>query len=277
MVGALLVEPGPDAHAGLVFMDGDGWMPICGHGVIAALTIAIERGLITLADEGAGAVDAANTATRVQVGRIETLAGILDVEWTLARLSPLKVQSVTYQGPSASVVASALPLVLGPRVVRADIVDFTGRHLVIDSEASGVALDLAAEADLVRAARRLGDCYETTSLARSSGVALDGVVFVGPPRADDADVRCGVVHDGTGLDRGPSGGATGSLCALLDAMGALDATRAVTVEGPTGSRLRATVARRLTQEGRPAIVPAISGEAAITGDHVFYADGCAAK
>lgn len=273
MVGALLVEPGPQAHAGVVFMDGDGWVPICGHGLIAVLTIAIERGLITLVDAGAGASRAGDMGPpSAQCGRIETLAGILEVEWTLAPPPAQKVLAVTYRGPSASVVESALPLVTGPRIVRADVVDFTGRHLVVDSEAAGVALDLAAEANLVRAARLLAEGYEATSLARSSGVALDAVVFVGPPRGDDADVRCGAVHEGTGLDRGPSGGATGALCALLDAMGALDASRAVTIEGPGGSRLRATVARRCTQEGRPAIVPAISGEAAITGDHVFYAD-----
>ena len=277
MVGALLVEPGPQAHAGLVFMDGDGWIPISGHGVIAAVTIAIERGLMTLARDEAADTHIADPAPSVRRGRIETMAGILDIEWTLAMLPLPRVQSVTYRGPLASVVASALPLVFGQRIARADVVDFTGRHLVVDSETAGVALDIGAEVDLVRAARGLAESYEMTSLASESGIALDGVVFVGPPRTDDADVRCGVVHEGTGLDRGPSGGATGALCALLDAMGALDATGSVTVEGPTASRLRATVARRVTHEGRHAIVPAVSGEAVITGDHVFYADGAAAK
>jgi proline racemase len=182
------------------------------------------------------------------------------------------VASVTYLGPAATVVASSMLLSVGSRTLRADVVDYGGRHLVIDGEASGVALAIAAESDLVRAARKVEEAYEASSLARAAGVALDGVVFVGPPLADDADVRCGVVHDGLGLDRGPSGGATGAICAVLDAMGAVSEGYVVTVEGPSGSRLRASVAQRLAIDGVPAIVPAITGAATITGDHVFYAD-----
>lgn len=265
MVGAMLVDPGPGADAGLVFMDGDGWIPLCGHGVIAAMTVAVERGLFS--------PPAADGLLRSSArARVETLAATLEVEWE-CRPQPAKgVASVTYRGPSASVVASSLALALGSRTLRADVVDFGGRLVVVDGEASGVALDILAEADLVRAARRVGEAYEATPLARATGVALDGVVFVGPPRGDDADVRCGVIHDGVGLDRGPSGGATGALCALLDAMGAVAEGYVVTVEGPTGSRLRASVAQRVSVDGAPAIVPAITGTATITGDHVFYAD-----
>lgn len=288
MVGAMLVDPGPGADVGLVFMDGDGWLPLCGHGVIAAMTIAVERGLLSrsglpserapgshASHAGRGASrpsGSADTPGARRSARVETLAGTLDVAWTLrAGVGPL-VDAVTYCGPSAIVVASSLALTVGARALRADVVDYGGRHLVIDGEASGVALDVAAEADLVRAARRVEEAYEATSLARSSGTALDGVVFVGPPRGDDADVRCGVVHDGVGLDRGPSGGATGALCAVLDAMGAVAEGYVITVEGPSGSRLRASVATRLAIDGGPAIVPAITGTATITGDHVFYAD-----
>ena len=267
MVGAMLVDPGPDADAGVVFMDGDGWLPLCGHGVIAAVTIAVERGLL-----GAPAAAlATRDGRREHRARVATLGGTLDVAWTLSSDTPIRVASVTYRGPSALVVAS-FGLVVGSRHLRADVVDFGGRHLIIDGEASGVALDVLADADLVRAARRIAEAYEATPLARSTGVALEGVVFVGPPRADDADVRCGVVYDGVGLDRGPSGGATGALCALLDAMGAVAEGYVVTVEGPGGSRLSATVAQRVAVDGVPAIVPAITGTATITGDHVFYAD-----
>jgi proline racemase len=55
-------------------------------------------------------------------------------------------------------------------------------------------------------------------------------------------------------------------------MGAVAEGYVVSVEGPTGSRLRASVAQRVAVDGVPAIVPAISGTATITGDHVFYAD-----
>ena len=47
MYGALLTEPvSRDAHAGVLFMHNEGWSTMCGHGIIAVTTIAIERGLI---------------------------------------------------------------------------------------------------------------------------------------------------------------------------------------------------------------------------------------
>src|SRR5213083_2250235 len=47
MYGAVLTEPvSPGSHAGLLFMHNEGYSTMCGHGVIAVTTIAIERGLI---------------------------------------------------------------------------------------------------------------------------------------------------------------------------------------------------------------------------------------
>ena len=48
MYGALLTEPERAASdAGVLFMHNAGFSTMCGHGVIAVATIAIERGLIT--------------------------------------------------------------------------------------------------------------------------------------------------------------------------------------------------------------------------------------
>src|SRR5687768_399443 len=51
MYGALLTEPErPDSDAGVLFMHNEGFSTMCGHGVIAVVTIALERGLIGRAD-----------------------------------------------------------------------------------------------------------------------------------------------------------------------------------------------------------------------------------
>ena len=47
MYGALLTEPErADSDAGVLFMHNEGYSTMCGHGVIAVVTMAIERGLI---------------------------------------------------------------------------------------------------------------------------------------------------------------------------------------------------------------------------------------
>src|SRR5919197_3557120 len=47
MYGAILTEPEhADSDAGVLFMHNEGYSTMCGHGVIAVVTIALERQLI---------------------------------------------------------------------------------------------------------------------------------------------------------------------------------------------------------------------------------------
>ena len=49
MFGSILLEPtDPKADMGIVFMDGAGYMNMCGHGTIGAVTVALEMGLLEL-------------------------------------------------------------------------------------------------------------------------------------------------------------------------------------------------------------------------------------
>src|SRR4029077_18663045 len=52
MYGAILTEAvSPGSHAGLLFMHNAGYSTMCGHGVIAVTTIALERGLLLAGPE----------------------------------------------------------------------------------------------------------------------------------------------------------------------------------------------------------------------------------
>jgi trans-L-3-hydroxyproline dehydratase len=45
MYGAVLTEPVlPGSHAGVLFMHNEGYSTMCGHGIVAVTTIALERG-----------------------------------------------------------------------------------------------------------------------------------------------------------------------------------------------------------------------------------------
>ena len=53
--GAILTEAVmPGSHAGVIFMNGDGYTAMSGHGIIAVTTIALERGLVMPGGEGFG-------------------------------------------------------------------------------------------------------------------------------------------------------------------------------------------------------------------------------
>ena len=51
--GALFTEPvAPGSHAGVIFMNGDGYPALSGHGILAVATIALERGLLMPGGDG---------------------------------------------------------------------------------------------------------------------------------------------------------------------------------------------------------------------------------
>src|SRR5690349_11031552 len=57
MYGAILTEPVmPGSHAGVLFMHNEGYSTMCGHGVIAVTTIALERGLLMPGGDGTSIV-----------------------------------------------------------------------------------------------------------------------------------------------------------------------------------------------------------------------------
>src|ERR671921_2551100 len=58
MYGALLTEPErAGSDAGVLFMHNEGYSTMCGHGVIAVVTIALERNLIVVPREADGSVN----------------------------------------------------------------------------------------------------------------------------------------------------------------------------------------------------------------------------
>src|SRR5215471_19050879 len=71
MYGAVLTEPvAPGSHAGVLFMHNEGYSTMCGHGIIAVTTIALERGLIAPGGDGRAVVyDSPAGTIRARAGR----------------------------------------------------------------------------------------------------------------------------------------------------------------------------------------------------------------
>src|SRR4051794_37920894 len=203
VVLAVLCEPAAaGADAGVLFRHAGGFVPLCGHGLIAAATIAIERHLIHPREPG--------------VLRLETAAGILAVTFDLVVDADRdRVARVRYLSPPSFVFAGAVPVNIGARVVRADIA-FGGAEflLIADSESAGVPLARSHAADLQRAGRTLlGSAQASVSPVHPLDPALHGLagaVFTGPPEAD-AHLRCAVIYEDGTLDRSPSGTAVSAL------------------------------------------------------------------
>jgi proline racemase len=279
MAGAVLAEPGEEgAHAGVLFFRGDAAPSFSGHALIGVATIAVERGLISglglgptlLLETPAGTcrviVDTASAGAAGSSGRDPTdpAAGIgpRDVE-----PGSVRARRVTYEGPEASVVAGGLPVAVGNRTLRLDVVESGGLLALVDSEAAGVVLAASRVPEMRRAALEIHAALDAPLARLAPDVPLDAVVFTAA--SESADLRSATVRDDGSVERAPSGRATAAILSVLDAMGVMPDERSLIHEGLAGLRFEARIARRLEKAGRPSVVPEVTGSAWITGEHRF--------
>jgi proline racemase len=267
MVAAVLTEAvSPEAHAGLLFMDGSGYPSISGHGIIAAATIAVARNLFVSRDDADGEV---RLAFDTPAGVVHTTA---QVEGSGA---DRRIHSVVFTNVPSFVYAAGYPVRIGTRELRVDVA-FAGLfYAIVDTEATGVALRAERLNDL----RKLGvDLQSALNSAADFAHPVDadvkgisGVVFTGPPSDPEGHLRS-VVVSGTVVDRSPGGTATAAVMAVLDAMGLLGDDRHFVHESITGALFRGRAIRRTNVGETPALVAEIEGSAWITGEHVFLID-----
>jgi proline racemase len=268
MYGALLTEPvSPGSHAGVLFMHNEGYSTMCGHGVIAVTTIAIERHLIAGPDVGAGA-DGAALVFDTPAGTVHARARVVGTA------DQPRVDSVAFINVPSFVYAAGQPVKVGTRELRVDIAFGGAFYAIVDTEAIGIPLDVPRLPELRRMATDIKASLEASTRivhpAETGLAGLYGVIFTGPPHDPEAHLRNLTVFADAEVDRSPCGTGTSAVMAVLDAMGLLPSAEAFVHESLIGTLFRGRVTRRTQVGDLPAIVPEIEGSAWITGDHTFH-------
>ncbi len=269
--GAVLTEPvSPGAHAGVLFMDADGYRALSGHGIVAVATIALERGLVLPGGDGRSLVlDTPAGTVRVTVEWDEGTddGGMDDPERSR------RVRLVRYTGVPSFVLHGGLEVKLPARVVRADVAFGGEFYAIVDSEAIGVPLDPDHAPELSRAgvaiARAVDAAHRVIHPTQPAFDVVRGTIFTGPAQRASADLRSVAVLPGGGLNRSPSGTGLAAIMAVLGAMDLMGEETAFTPESLIGTTLRGRIGRRTVVGEHGAIVPEIEGEAWITGEHVL--------
>jgi proline racemase len=265
MYGAILTEAvSPGSHAGVLFMHNAGYSTMCGHGVIAVTTIALERGLLMPGGDGRTIV-------------YDTPAGTIRATATPgSSFDAVRVESVAFVNVPSFVWQGALVVKLGNRQIRADVAFGGAFYAIVDSEAVGLPLDAAHVPELRRFGTDIGRAIETAhSIAHPLETGLRGIygtIFTGPPSNPRADLRNVTVFADAQVDRSPCGTGTAAVMAVIDAMGLLADDRPFVHESLVGTLFRGRVAGRTRVGDYEAIVPEIEGSAWITGEHTFLID-----
>ncbi len=258
MCGAVLTEPThPGSHAGVIFMNGSGYAPMSGHGLVAVTTIALERRLLMPGGDDRTVVfdTAAGTARAEAVGD----------EGHIERVRVVNVPSFVVQG--------GFPVKAQGRQLRVDVAFGGAFYAIVDSESLGLSVDLASLPELRRAgielARSLEAIQEWVHPINERIEGIFGTIFTAPPRTAGADLRNVTVLTDGQIERSPGGTGTAAVMAVLDAMGLVGDDRPFVHEGILDTRFAGRLVGRTAVGAADAIVCEISGSAWITGEHTF--------
>src|SRR5687768_2120130 len=185
MYGALLTPPEhPGSHAGVLFMHNEGFSTMCGHGVIAVTTIAIERNLIVVPPEPDGTV---RLTLDSPAGPVHATARIADGP------QPRSVVSVSFRNVPSFVLHAGIPVRAGTREVRADVAFGGAFYAIVDSEAAGIPIVPERLPDLRRVGMEIKHAEEKAVKVEHPLEpqlhVIYGTIFTGPPSNDGADLR----------------------------------------------------------------------------------------
>ena len=261
MYGAVLTEPvSPGSHAGVLFMHNEGYSTMCGHGIVAVTTIALERGILMPGGDGRSIVYDAPAGT---IRARATVAGD-------------RVQSVAFVNVPSFVLHPGLAVKVGSRQIRADVAFGGAFYAIVDSESVGFPIDVPHLPDLRRAGMEIKHAIEAAhTIVHPLDPGLNGIygtIFTGPPDRAHADLRNVTIFADAEVDRSPCGTGTAAVMAVVDAMGLLDETRPFVHESLIGTEFKGRVSARTVVGGFQAIVPEIEGSSWITGEHTFLVD-----
>ena len=268
MYGAVLTEPvTPEADAGVLFMHNEGYSTMCGHGIVAVTTIAIERGLIHPRVPNRIVYDSPAGPVRARASVSPKAAGGED---------RVRVDRVAFDNVPSFVLAPGLPVRLGAREVRVDVAFGGAFYAIVDAEAAGLPITPARLPELRRAGMEIKHAVEAAiTVVHPLDKGLNGIygtIFTGPPDRGDADLKNVTIFADAEVDRSPCGTGTCAVMAVIDAMGLMPPDRPFGHESLIGTLFTGRITGRTRVADFDAILPELEGSAWITGEHVFLVD-----
>ncbi len=255
MFGSIITSPiDPSADFGIVFMDGGGYLNMCGHGSIGAATVAVETGMVPPVEP----------ITRL---KIEAPAGLIEAR---LEVKDGAVKSTTIRNvPSFLYKADAKLQVSGLGEVRADIA-FGGSFFAIVN-AKDLAIKISTEniGELIKIGMAIkqaaNEQIKVQHPEKEHIRSIDLVEIYDTATNPEANFKNVVIFGDGQADRSPCGTGTSAKMATLFAKGKLGLNEEFVYESVTGTLFKGRVVDTTTIAGYSAIIPEITGCAYITG------------
>jgi trans-L-3-hydroxyproline dehydratase len=256
MYGCILTEPvTPDGDLGALFMHNEGYSTMCGHGVIALVTVLIETGMLDAPE----------------VIRLDTPAGRVTAR---ANFDGQRVRSVAFKNvPSFAYRLDQSVEVPGIGDVSYDVGFGGAFYAYCKAEDLGVRIVPEEFRGLIEAGmavkRAVMDSLEIKHPFEDDLGFLYGTIIDGPPLGEDANSRNVCIFAKGEVDRSPTGTGVSGRVALEHSKGGLGIGEPFVIESLIGTRFTGRVVRETTFGEYAAVVPEVEGSAWITGRHEF--------
>jgi 4-hydroxyproline epimerase len=261
MSGSILYPPHDPANdVAVLFIETSGCLPMCGHGTIGTITIAIEEGLIKPKVSG--------------FVRMETPAGLVNVEY---KMENNKCKSVKLTNVPAFLYSTDLLVdcpELGELVVD---VSYGGNfYAIVDIQKNFKGLEYYPVNKLIVWARELrkniNAKYEFVHPDDSTIHGCSHILWTGAVLDKTSTARNAVFYGDKAIDRSPCGTGTSARMAQWYTKGKLKKGDQFIHESIIGSKFIGTIEEETKVGGKPSIRPGIEGWAKIYGYNTIAID-----
>jgi 4-hydroxyproline epimerase len=261
MSGSILYPPhDPENDIAILFIETSGCLPMCGHGTIGTITIAIEQGLIMPKTAG--------------IVRMETPAGLVNISYTR---EGKKVKSVKLTNVPAYLAADELTVECpesGELVI--DVAYGGNFYAIVDIQKNFKGLEYYSSDKLIAWARelrkRINDKYTFMHPEDPTICGCSHILWTGAVLDDTSTARNAVFYGDKAIDRSPCGTGTSARMAQWYAKGKLKKGDRFIHESIIGSKFIGTIEEEMIIDGKPGIRPGIEGWAKIYGHNTITID-----
>lgn len=250
-----------DCDIGVLFIETSGCLPMCGHGTIGTVTIAIEHGLARPRDPG--------------LLVLETPAGKVEARY---QLEGAKVKSVRLTNIPSYLHAQDLEVEcpeLGG-VLRVDVAYGGNFYAIVEPQPIYTDLSELSAGEIIRISpllrERLNQRYSFVHPQDQRIEGLSHLLWVGKPTKADSHARNAVFYGDQAIDRSPCGTGTSARMAQLAARGELKPGDSFVHESYIGSQFTGRVEAVAQVGNYRAIIPSIEGWARIYGRNHITVD-----
>ncbi len=254
MSGSILYPPiDPNNDTGVLYIETSGCLPMCGHGTIGTVTIAIEEGLVIPKVPGKL--------------RLETPAGLILIDYV--QEGP-KVKTVKLTNVKSFLYKSELTVDcpdLGEIV--ADVAYGGNFYAIVDPQKNFRDISDFSASQLIHYGKLirslLNEKYEFIHPENENIYGLSHIQWTGKPTKENSTGRNAVLVGENALDRSPCGTGTSARMAQWYAKGKLKQGDEFVHESYIGSQFIGRIEEETQLAGQAAIVPSVEGWAIITG------------